>query len=245
VLGAVDINEQHLVVSERVDGEEKVIVVDAEAGDLVHELKPPNGKEVAAFGQSVALSNQFVVAHAYLKSGSAAAYVFKISDAPEIHGVIKRNDEIGALRKTMSAAGSKLAIQVSDSDPQRGREEVVLYDLPTGEQVARFREPVGTTRQFGYSVSLTSTILAVGAPGTAYNSSGTDADGGAVYLYDVDSSERLTTVADGKVGSGYGASVVIKSNHLLVGTPHDKMANGSFRGAGYLYRHTRSNKTQQ
>lgn len=92
---------------------------------------------------------------------------------------------------------------------------------------------------FGYSVSLKGTLLAVGAP-TAQVPGGAISAAGVVYLFAPDvggawaQATRLDAAADGEVR--YGQSVSLSSDLLLVGAPGSWAT--AVRGSAYLYRRT-------
>jgi len=92
---------------------------------------------------------------------------------------------------------------------------------------------------FGYSVSMKGTLLAVGSP-TAQVPGGAIYAAGVVYLFAPDvggawaQAARLDARADGEVR--YGQSVSLSSDLLLIGAPGSWAT--AVRGSAYLYRRT-------
>lgn len=91
------------------------------------------------------------------------------------------------------------------------------------------------TLLIGHSVSMWDQFAAIGAPykrmGAAYT--------GGVYIYKntggVWQYFATLTPTGNNEGSGYGLSVNIKGNYLIVGAPYQKTAGGSAMGAAYVY----------
>lgn len=101
----------------------------------------------------------------------------------------------------------------------------------TGMWVAtRLERPTGTPGQFGHSVALSASQLAVGAPAT---DTGTVA--GAVVLYQRDGSMPVSvTHVDAEADDLFGASVALSDSALLVGAPGDDRM-GTNAGAAYPF----------
>lgn len=92
--------------------------------------------------------------------------------------------------------------------------------------------PKYETLHFGYSLAISSKILAVGAPKDNANGS----NSGAVYIYNLADGnlENIITASDGAPYDYFGSSIALYRNTLAVGA-HQDDDKGSGSGSVYLY----------
>jgi len=94
--------------------------------------------------------------------------------------------------------------------------------------------------QFGYSVSVHGTTIAVGALGVEISSVYQQ---GAAYVYvmpkggwkKTSAATAKLTASDGAMHDQFGASVSINGNTLVVGAPNAMIGSNAGQGAGYVY----------
>jgi uncharacterized repeat protein (TIGR01451 family) len=130
-------------------------------------------------------------------------------------GALQDNAKAGsvALYKNPGTPGS-----VTNPHP-RPDQEITASDSHSGDQ-------------FGASVSISGTWLAVGAPGKAQNS-------GAVYLFKFDGTSWVQmaptlSAGDAAPGAQFGFSVSLVGSRLVVGAPGDS-DRGSLAGSAYVF----------
>ncbi len=89
-----------------------------------------------------------------------------------------------------------------------------LYDLPTGRLLRSFMAAGGASGDnFGYSVALSGSVAAVGAP----SATDTLPDQGVVYFFDPASGAALGTATGTDTGSGLGVSLAVSDQIVVSG----------------------------
>lgn len=96
------------------------------------------------------------------------------------------------------------------------------------------RIPAGASSLFGYSVSISGSIMVIGDPDATVGANGNQ---GAVYIYqnvsNVWSQAAELTANDGQAGDLFGSSVQIYNNTVVVGAPG--WPAGAGQGAAYVF----------
>ncbi|MEZ5496597.1 MAG: FG-GAP repeat protein [Gammaproteobacteria bacterium] len=103
-----------------------------------------------------------------------------------------------------------------------------------------FASDSGSGHRFGTSVSISSTRVVIGAPGAGSN--------GQVYVFDFDGnnwieSQILTPTGHSGFSKGFGNSVSLSSNRILIGSSNDTEI-GPLSGAAYVFEYVGGNWTQ-
>ena len=112
-----------------------------------------------------------------------------------------------------------------------------LFDLETGAQLAKFEPPAVTLDLVGSAVAIGGNTIAIGAPGNDDNGTGE----GAVFVYDRESRAlRYTLYRPAEPdtfegGSGFGRSVSVAGNTVIVGAPFTDLDGVLQAGAGYIF----------
>ena len=202
---------------------------------------PPVMQNRMAFGCGVALGGTteapllaIGASGANVGRARAAGAVFIYSaDGTLLHRIDNPQPYTGdAFGATLAAEGDLLAVGVQlDYDGQRNSGIVWMFDMRTGAQVARIGNPASAREaRFGASVALSNGQLAVGAPGD----SRAGYRAGAVHLFNAaDGQWRRSFVApEPAVYHGFGQSVALDANLLVVGAPGD---NRPVYNAGRAY----------
>jgi hypothetical protein len=204
-------------------------------------LMASDGAEGDAFGISVAISGQAVIAGADrdddngLDSGSA--YIFYqngsawVEEAKLLAKDGKKGDRFGA---SVAMSGNIAVVGAPHSDPTDpwpGAAYVFRYNGVGWIEEAKLTAVDGTASDlFGASVSISNDYVVVGAPG---------ADGsGALYVFKFDGSawtlEGEVAHTDTADGQGFGGSVCISGDVILSGAMGDG-EKGDQAGAAYAY----------
>lgn len=166
------------------------------------------------------------------------AFAFGTPASSQIHEDFKvlPNDG-GASQKSGFATaidGNMIAVGApNDDDLGAGSGSVYLFDATTGAQLHKLLPTDGAAGdQFGFSISLSAGIVAVGAPFDDDHG----ANSGSVYLFDAATGLQLTKLVplDGQMGDEFGFDVAIDSATLAVGAKRDD-DNGQDSGSLYLY----------
>lgn len=110
---------------------------------------------------------------------------------------------------------------------------VYLYNATTGALLQTFSNPTpAQDERFGNSVSVSGDKVLIGGLNDQYESSA-----GSVYLYDATTSDLLHTFNNPTPSSidGFGSSVSISGDKVLIGAPGDIVAGYNGAGSVYLY----------
>lgn len=203
---------------------------------------------LAYYGGSVALDGNWAAVVASQEndpSGSpieiGAAYLYNFDGSQ--WNFKQRIQLAGASAKdTISAVALKGTTLVLGSAYNLGHGSVTLFQL-SGTTWQQIGPAVGPTdaqagQTFGAAVALDGTTLAVGAP--LYNgNSGALNMSGAVSIYDVSSSgltlKQIITAGDSVSNRGFGTSIAISGNNMIVGAPQAKGKESSGIGDVYIF----------
>ncbi len=173
---------------------------------------------------------------------------FEIVDPPR-KGVLRRNgvvlgtasrftqqDIIDGLIRYQSNAntGGTDHVRFTLHDSSNAASPVLTFEIqivlnPTSE----LRGDMTDTALFGSDVAIDGDLMVVGAAN--------DGTGGAAYIYQRDGNQTWSEIArltadDGATDDGFGFSVDIDSDTVVVGAPRDH-ANGARSGSAYVFQH--------
>ncbi|HET6545800.1 MAG TPA: FG-GAP repeat protein [Rhodanobacteraceae bacterium] len=103
----------------------------------------------------------------------------------------------------------------------------------------------GADDSYSYAVAVSGTTAVVGAP---YSAVGGNAEQGAVYVYTesdgVWSQVQKLVATDGAASDGFGFSVSLSGDAILVGAPYATVAGNGGQGAAYVFTGSGGNWTQ-
>ena len=202
-------------------------------------LLASNGAAFDRLGWSVSASGGIVATGAVTADANAfdsgAAYLFDASTGGQLARLIAPDGAIGdEFGQSIGIDGGLCAVGASgDDDGGSNSGSVYLFTAHDGKLQHKFvAADAGVNDEFGWSVAISGTTLAVGAP---YDDD-RGANGGAVYLFDtVDGSEiAKLTADDGAPQDLFGWSVAMAGGIVVVGAPNDD-DNGSLTGSAYLF----------
>ena len=211
---------------------------------LTRRLEAPNPRSTDQFGWSVAVDGDLVAVGARLREAQGVAgvnhgavFVFNYDPAADVWQL---SDELAASDAGPGDAFG-FAVDVQDSmlvvgapgDDDAGANAGALYVLdrdPNANWVeTRKLTPAPAGGRLGTSVSLSSQLVAGGAPGDAVTP-------GAVFAFDGMATGDWTPIPvdEVTVGSQFGTSVATDGDLLVVGAPRDDVVDPS-RGAAYAF----------
>lgn len=227
-----------------------VYVYDIVSGELLYTLKNPNayGTESSDyFGNNLLMNdNYLIVSSAFedLSTGNSAgiAYIFDVNTGtllraiqdPNSYGT-PTNDYFGSALGMNNTLCAISAIG-EDSASFSNLGVVYIYDIATGSQLAVIPNPnndgLGADDQFGVSLYMTDTHLAVGC------SAETTSDSGILYIFDLSTYGLLRTITNpniyGTITNDYfGDSVSISGGLVFASAYGEDATNGS--GSGVIY----------
>lgn len=223
-----------------------VWIHNANSGVLLHRLDNPQPFPMSRFGSSVAISGNRVVIGAPDDNTGASdagiAYVFDLGSATPTVPVLTLvnpnpaiNDGFG---HSVAISGSHVVVGTPDGDSGIADAGCVyVYDLASSVPavpVLQLNHPNPAGQNFGYSVSISASRIAVGA----HQDSG-EGDASRAYVYDLNSGtpgDPVLTVDDGSPLSNeqFGFCVAIAGNRLVVSAPRDD-TQGVDSGRAYAY----------
>ncbi|MEM6750013.1 MAG: hypothetical protein AAF612_06035 [Planctomycetota bacterium] len=187
-------------------------------------LNDPTGAAGDRFGAAVDLDQGLAVVGAQFDSTlipfAGSAHVFDVATGQRLHRLDPLDgDSFDWFGSTVAAdAGRALVAATRDDDRGDQSGSAYLFDLGTGDQLAKLLPPPGSAHaDFGRALGLHANTALVGAPRD--DTAATDA--GAAYLYDLaQPSTPITLTAPAAAGAdAFGAAVALGANHALVGAP--------------------------
>ena len=211
-------------------------------------LNNPNPAANDNFGYSLAISGTRVVVGARYDDMGAndagSAYVFDLSSGTPTVPVATLNnpnptvfDQFG---NSVAISGMLVAVGAYQNDTGgTNAGKVCVYNLSSGTPtvpVLTLNNPSPASYQFGYSVAISGTRMAVGA-----NLDGTGAiNTGRAYVYDLSNGTPTVPVAtlnnpNPADGDSFGHSVAISGTRVVVGAPYDDATAASNAGSTYVY----------
>jgi uncharacterized repeat protein (TIGR01451 family) len=198
-------------------------------------------------GAAVAISNTTAVVGAPAEdSGAGAVYVFEndggvwslqqritASDAGAPAGAT------GSFGAAVSVQGDTLAVGAPGHDAARGAVYVFTRSAAVwGDEAIILGAVTDAGDQFGHSVSIDVTTLAIGAP---FEQVGSKAEEGVTYAFvKVDGTwqlqQRIVELrGNARAGDHIGWSVALSGNTILSGAPDDDFGNRVNRGSIWVY----------
>jgi len=204
---------------------QKITAFDAAAGDY--------------FGVSVSISGDKMVVGAYGDddngsfSGSVYTYTWNVSSWGGVQKITAFDGVAGdQFGYSVSMSGDRMVVGAFG----RGNDVGLAYTYVWGgsswggvQEITAFDADVDDF--FGYSVSISGDIVAIGS----YGSDGIGSVTGAMYVYQWNGSwvfDQKIWASDGLIADQFGHSVSVSGNYAMVGAPLHGVGN---RGAVYVY----------
>jgi len=213
-------------------------VFDAVTGRYLRKLVAADAATGDQFGFSVALHGTRAIIGATgdsdKGSGSGSAYVFDLLTGKQLFKLVAADgaatDQFGW---AVAISGSTCAVgSVADDDKGTDSGSVHLFNTSSGAPVTKITAADGAAGDFfGYSISMASGLVVVGAPfDTAAQSFS-----GSAYVFDAATGvqQRKLTAPDPAAQAGFGISVALSGHLALVGAfADDDFGSGS--GSAYV-----------
>jgi hypothetical protein len=212
---------------------------DAKSGVLIRTLSSPNPQPNGVFGYSVALSANIVIVGAPTENASGQqyaghSYVFnattgaliKILTSPnaQSHGVFGRSLAISGNTVVVGAYG-----ETANGQPDAGH--AYMFVATTGKLIKTLTSPNPQTYQeFGFSVAVSSKIVAVGAP-----SAGGGVGPADTFLFNAATGALISTLGNSHSGGEFGYAVAAKGNLEIVGASHENVGGKKAAGQAYIF----------
>jgi FG-GAP repeat len=177
--------------------------------------------------------------HDDMGESSGAAYLFNSSGEQLVEYLPsdgQPGDRFGISVSLGSEVGDGVvAIGAMSDDGGEEAGAVYIFDMFSGDELMKIvPEELGPFSEFGYSMEIDGSILAVGAPGDT----GVGVSSGAVYVFDLETGDQLQRFypSDGTAGDRFGHSVeVVPSNGLVVIGSINHEVKGVRSGAVYAF----------
>jgi len=212
-------------------------------------LEASDGASNDLFGYSVAISGETVVVGAWLHDGaggfdSGSAYVFVRSG-----GVWTQQQKLeasdGAVQDSfgfsVAISGETIVVGAHNDDGAAGSHQGSAYVFVRSGGVWSQQQKLETADaaaqdNFGYSVAISEETIVVGARGD--DGAGGLAQGSA-YVFvrsgGVWSQQQKLEASDAAAGDGFGTSVAISGETIVVGAPGDDGVADAAQGSAYVF----------
>jgi hypothetical protein len=171
---------------------------------------------------------------------SGAAYLFDVNTGSQLSKLVPVD-----ATATSDFFGYDVAIQgniavvgvPNDDDKGLQSGSVYLFDVPTGQQIAKILAGDGAAGdQFGHAVEINGNTLIIGASGDSDKGRGS----GSVYLFDVQTKNQIAKLvaSDLRTEDRFGSSVALSGNVAIIGAPSQDITTNDV-GAAYIFDATR------
>ena len=220
-------------------GSGSVYLFSSTNGSLIQKLTVDDGMASDNFGHSVSSSNDILAVGSPFDddkgAGSGSVYLFSTEDGSLIQKLTaddgKTADQFG---HTVSLSNDIVAVgSIKNDDKGIDSGSVYLFSTTDGSLIQKLTADDGASGdKFGYSLSLSNDILAVGSPFD--NDKGFHS--GSVYLFSTEDGLLIQKLAadDGTASDNFGHSVSLSNDILAVGSPFDD-DKGAGSGSVYLF----------
>ncbi len=243
---SIDLNGDHILIGAYRDDlgardSGMAYQFDAVSGDLIHTLANPTPGELDYFGSTVSMASDWAIVGSYWDDTEAfdagRVYLFNSASgqlARELDSQAKSSFDYFGF--DVSVTDEKLAVGVYLDDTFGTDAGVVrIFESSTGTLQRVIPNPFPAPfDSFGYAVSLSENVLAVGAYS---DDTGNIVDSGTVYLFDANSGDLLHTIRspEPKAGDYFGHSVSLAGNRLAVGAYRADQSTAADTGSVYVY----------
>jgi hypothetical protein len=200
----------------------------ADIGDPLVKLTASDAGAFDEFGNAVSLSGNTALVGSHKDNNLAgSAYLFDAMTGQQLRKLSASDGASGDNFGASVALSGNTALIGADIDRNAGEPtgSVYVFDASTGQQLRKLLSPNPSTLGFfGQSVDLEGTTAVIGSPGGF----------GSTYLFDVTTGQQLRELPGPDV-AGFGESVAISGNLVLVGAPRDSGLPNFQSGAAYLF----------
>lgn len=208
----------------------RAMIFDAVSGSLVAAVDNPTPADSDSFGISVATGGGLMAIGAdgddpNSVSNSGAVHIYSSTGTFQ-RTILNPSPAVGSrFGRALAMDGTTLAAASHDG--------VYIINASTGAVLRTITNPGTRTDSFGSSVAISGSRVAVGASNALVGG----VRSGNVRIYDINTGVLLQTYSatSPSAGDGYGTSVSIDSQSLMVGAPQTDINGVTDVGAVYLY----------
>ncbi len=218
-------------------------VFNATSGRLIETLTSPNVQDTGGFGYSVSMSGKLVAVGAYYETadgyaGAGHAYVFNSATGKLITSFTSPNaQEYGEFGWSVSISNKLLTVGAPDENAsgysQAGH--AYVFNAISGALIQTLTSPNAQTGgNFGWSLSMTSKLVAVGA---VLETAKGYSEAGHAYIFNSASGKVIASLTSPKAQSeGYfGWSVSLTGKLVAVGAPLETADGYAWAGHAYVF----------
>jgi hypothetical protein len=217
----------------------RAYVFDIESGAQIRTLSSPNPQYDGQFGDSVALTANFVIVGAPTENASGQqyaghSYVFSATTGALIKTLTSANPQYdGVFGRSVAISGDTIVVgaygESAKGQPDAGHAYIFL--AATGKLIKTLTSPHPQTYQeFGFSVAASSKIVVVGAPSAGGGSGPADA-----YLFNAATGALINTLGNSHGGGEFGYAVAAKGNLEIVSASHENVHGKQAAGEAYIF----------
>ena len=229
-------------------GEDRAYLFDATTGALLRTLNNPTPANTGYFGGSVAISGDTIVVGAhtgpYLGSAYGSAYVFDAISGALLRTLNNPTPEIGdGFGQDVAISGNTIVVGAAGDDTgATDAGSAYVFDATTGALLHTLNNPTpeigdgfGGNWEFN-TLAISGNTIVVGARDD--DTGATNA--GSAYVFDATTGALLHTLNNptpeigGVEGDGFGASVAISGNTIVVGARGDD-TGATEAGSAYVF----------
>lgn len=207
-------------------------------------------QDIDSFADSVSISGNRALVGATSAgpvNGAGAAYIFEYDGTSwnETKILIASDFDFGdAFGSSVSLLGDRAVISAISDNNERGSVYVFDFNGTDWIETAKITSTDSLDEdKFGFSISLATDKLLIGAP---FHDKGTgpfDMDTGAAYLYDFTNNSwqlnvKLTPMVD--VAASFGNAVSLSNNRAVIGAFNDGLFSGSPGGSVFVFNYNGS-----
>jgi FG-GAP repeat len=211
--------------------------------DVINEdlkLVASDGAIYDYFGWSVALDSGVVAVGAENDDDngfdSGAAYLLDVTTGAQLDKLVPSDSAIEDFFGWSIAIDDGVVVAVGayrDDDNGSNSGSAYLFNATTGLEITKLIAGDGAADdEFGYSIAISDSVVAVGAWGDDDNGS----NSGSAYLFDVITGTEIAKLlpSDGAAGDRFGCSIAIDDGVVAVGA-YRSSDHGQFSGSAYLF----------
>jgi len=177
-------------------------------------------------------------------AGSAISFATTLTTATEAQTLLEPLHDLGYFGAAIDIEGDLAVVGAPGEDTAFGQDNGAVYVYRRENGVWNREATLSSNwstpfTRFGDAVSISSSMIIVGAPEYNYDDIVGYADAGAVFVFTYAEGEWMETqrieASDGQAYDRFGSSVSLSGSRLIVGSPGDNNAAGTDAGAAYLY----------
>ncbi len=217
-------------------------VFNTTTGALVATLANPTPASNDYFGVSVAVSGNTVIVGALFDdtvvSDSGSAFVFDATTGALVATLANPTPaSVDYFDYSVAVSGNNVVVGAPfDNTGVSDSGSAYVFNATTGALLATLANPTPAIGdRFGYSVAISGNTVVVGA----YSDDIGASDNGSAYVFNATTGELLATLANPTpaIGDGFGFSVAISGNTIVVGALLDD-AGATNSGSAYVFNAT-------